>query len=259
MNYIVFDLEFNQSLTSKKENKNLAFSKCPFEIIQIGAIKLDENLQVISTMDRLVKPELYTSMNPFVEEITGITTDMLDTAKPFKKVYKEFIDFVESDRSVLCVWGTCDIKEFFRNIEYHNLDISPFPKEYINLQLYVSKHLELPKGINIGLQNAVELLNLNLEGEFHNAFNDAYYTAEIFKKIYSKKIKITTYDRNKNLRAARSKTEKIKLDTPKLINQFEKMFNREMSEEDQKIIKLAYMMGKTRQFEVPDSDFSKTD
>ncbi|WP_411681724.1 exonuclease domain-containing protein [Clostridium thailandense] len=254
MNYIVFDLEFNQNLSSKKENKDLIFSECPFEIIQIGAVKLDENLRILYTFDRLVKPKLYTTMNPFVEEMTGITIDMLNTAESFKEVYKEFLKFIGSDRSIFCVWGVSDIKELFRNIKYHNLDVINFPKEYINLQSYVSKYFKLPKGINVGLQNAVELLKLNLQGDFHNAFNDAYYTAEIFKKIYNEKLKINTYDINKN---TRNKIEKSKLDTSRLIKQFEKMFNREMSEEEQRIIELAYMMGKTRQFEISNSDSSK--
>ncbi|AKN30913.1 exonuclease [Clostridium carboxidivorans P7] len=254
MNYIVFDLEFNQSLNSKKENKNLTNLKCPFEIIQIGAVKLDENLQIISILNKLVKPELYTVMNPFVEEMTGITIDMLNTEQPFQEVYKEILEFIGNDKNILCVWGACDIKELFRNIQYHNLDISPISKEYINIQFYASKYLNCPKGTNIGLKNAAELLNINIENKFHNALNDAYYTAEVFKKIPKKNINIIKYDVNKNMKPTRNNTEKSILDTSKLIKQFEKMFNREMSEEEQKIIKLAYMMGKTRQFEIPHSD-----
>ena len=42
MNYIVFDLEWNQCPYGKeKENKKL-----PFEIIEIGAVKLDENRNI---------------------------------------------------------------------------------------------------------------------------------------------------------------------------------------------------------------------
>lgn len=44
MNYILFDLEFNQYFNSLKIDTNITKPKCPFEIIQIGAIKLDENL-----------------------------------------------------------------------------------------------------------------------------------------------------------------------------------------------------------------------
>ncbi|AWI05401.1 3'-5' exonuclease [Clostridium drakei] len=254
MNYIIFDLEFNQSLNSKKENKNLTNLKCPFEIIQIGAVKLDENFQVISTIDKLVKPKLYTVMNPFVEEMTGIKIDILNKEQSFKEVYKDFLEFIGNNQSILCVWGACDIKELFRNIEYHNLDASSISKNYINIQWYASKYLNYPKGTSIGLKNAAELLNINIENKFHNALNDAYYTAEVFKKIPKKNVTIIKYDINKNMRRVRNTPKENILDISKLIKQFEKMFNRKMSDEEQKIIKLAYMMGKTRQFEIPYSN-----
>ena len=186
MNYIVFDLEFNQGYNFGKETKNIINPKCPFEIIQIGAVKLNENFETIGALDVLVKPEIYTTLNPFVKELTGITMDDLDNGKSFKEMYKEFIEFIKTDKSVLCVWGVADIKELFRNIEYHELDTSIVPTEYINIQSYASKQLNCKKGINIGLGNAANLLNIPIESQFHNAFNDAYYTAEVFKKIYNK-------------------------------------------------------------------------
>ena len=51
MNYIIYDLEFNQPLS-----KDNSISDLTFEIIQIGALKLNENLEVISTFNKLVKP-----------------------------------------------------------------------------------------------------------------------------------------------------------------------------------------------------------
>ena len=45
MNYIVFDLEWNQSPDGKKfENARL-----PFEIIEIGAVKLDKDKNIIKS------------------------------------------------------------------------------------------------------------------------------------------------------------------------------------------------------------------
>lgn len=54
MQYIVFDLEWNQSPTGRViANEN--GSRIPFEIIEIGAVKLDENKNVISSFDRLIR------------------------------------------------------------------------------------------------------------------------------------------------------------------------------------------------------------
>ncbi|WP_341421131.1 hypothetical protein [Clostridium magnum] len=46
------------------------------------------------------------------------------------------------------------------------------------------------KGVNIGLHNAIELLHIPVKKQFHNAFNDACYTVEVFKKIYNKDINL---------------------------------------------------------------------
>ncbi|MBU3189063.1 exonuclease domain-containing protein [Clostridium bowmanii] len=250
MNYIVFDLEFNQGYNFGVESENIINPKCPFEIIQIGAIKLNENFEKISTLDILIKPEIYTTLNPFVKNITGLTMDELDKGKSFKEMYSEFMQFIQPAHCVLCVWGAADIKELFRNIEYHGLDAATVPTEYINIQSYASKALNCKRGINIGLSNAAQLLDIPIESQLHNAFNDAYYTAEVFKIIYSNEIKIKVYDLYNHKDLKRSSSENHKIDLYNLMKQFEKMFKRQMTEDEQFIIKLAYIMGKTNQFQI---------
>lgn len=254
MNYIIFDLEFNQGYNFGVENENVIDPKCPFEIIQIGALKLNENFEKIGVLDVLVKPEIYTTINPFVKELTGLTMDELKYGKSFKEMYNEFIEFLKPDKSVLCVWGVSDIKELFRNLEYHKLDINPVPTEYINIQSYASKELNCQKGINIGLSNAAQLLGIPIESQFHNAFNDAYYTAEIFKKIYKNEIKAKVYNPHRRTSTDRQNTQNYKLDTHNLMLQFEKMFKRQMTNDEKSIIKLAYIMGKTNQFQIKNVD-----
>ncbi|MGV8979985.1 exonuclease domain-containing protein [Clostridium sp.] len=253
MNYIVFDLEFNQGYNFGVETENIINPKCPFEIIQIGAVKLNENFEKISTLDILIKPKIYTTLNPFVKKLTGLTMDELDKGKSFKEMYTEFIQFIEPDHCVLCVWGAADIKELFRNIEYYELDETTVPTEYINIQSYASKALNCKKGINIGLSNAAKLLDISVESQLHNAFNDAYYTAEVFKTIYSSEIKVKTYNPYKHQGLKRSNNENYEIDFCNLMKQFEKMFKRQMTTEEKSIIKLAYIMGKTNQFQIKSS------
>jgi DNA polymerase III epsilon subunit-like protein len=248
MNYLVFDLEFNQKFNSKKRNENNMSIKCPFEIIDIGAVKLDEDLKTIGSFDELVKPTIYKRLHPFIQNMTGITKESLKTAKPFNEVYMEFNEFI-SDVDILCVWGTVDIKEFIRNLEYHNLDTSKVPMKFINVQHYASKQLNTPGGNRVGLGNAAKLMNIPLETELHKAFNDAYYTAEIFKRINKEDIKPSIYSFIDDVRPKRQENKKTILDSEKLIAQFEKMFSREMSLEERDIIKLAYKMGYTKQFQ----------
>ena len=48
MNYIVFDLEWNQNPDGRKHPD----SRLPFEIIEIGAVKLNEKREIIDTFQK---------------------------------------------------------------------------------------------------------------------------------------------------------------------------------------------------------------
>lgn len=239
MNYIIYDLEFNQAFDKSHNNSTL-----PFEIIQIGALKVNENLEIIDSFNRLIKPTLYTEIHPYVENLTKITTDMVMTNNSFPEVYDDFLEFIGNDTFISCVWGVCDIRELIKNIQYHNLTMKDDFNKYIDVQNFVCKLLKCQKGIKIGLKDAVEYFKIPINSEFHDASNDAYYTAEIFKKLHSKHLKPCIYNPPSN----RNSLVKVKVDNEKLINQFEKMFDRPMTSEEKTIIKIAYNMGKTHQF-----------
>ena len=245
MHYIVFDLEFNQDVSSL-QNFNVQNTRYPFEIIQIGAIKLDAQFNQMDTFNRYVKPTFYGQVSPFITELTGITITQLQLEETFPQVYKDYIDFIGGADSVFCIWGLSDIKELFRNAQYHKLNHEPLPRQFINIQPYTPIHLKLTTKKLMRLEDAVSMLHIPITLPFHNAFCDAYYTAEIFKKIYHPSIQPTYYD--PFYRPIRPKQPKKQIDFEKLINQFEKMYQRNMREEEQDMIKLAYKMGKTHQF-----------
>jgi inhibitor of KinA sporulation pathway (predicted exonuclease) len=179
-----------------------------------------------------------------VESLTNITDAQVASCNDFPTVYGDFLNFIENDEAILCVWGIVDIKELIRNVDFFNLSASKITK-YIDIQAYASKYLNRDKNSRIGLKNAIELLNIPINGDFHDAYNDAYYTSEIFKIIYDSKIKPSTY----TIKPFKKRVQNKEIvDTASLIKQFEKMYNRDMTEEEKSIIKLAYFMGKTKQF-----------
>lgn len=244
MNYIIYDLEFNQK-SDKTSDSEADNSGLPFEIIQIGALKLNEKFKVVSKFNTLIKPTLHTSIHPFIENLTGINDGKVSIHKSFPQVYEDFLRFIGTGEFVLCVWGTVDIKELLRNIKFHGLPKLPDFK-FIDVQQYASKYLKSPKKSRIGLKNAVELLKIPSKNEFHDAFNDAYYTSEVFKITFDDSIIPKIYNAASSRR--RICSPKGKIDEEALIRQFEKMYDREMSEEEKSIIIHAYYMGKTGQF-----------
>jgi len=245
MHYIVFDLEFNQDFSSLQAI-DIKKHQYLFEIIQVGAIKLDFELNTIDTFNQYIKPSIYTKINPFITELTGITTEQLLTEKSFIEVYKNYIEFINNTDSIFCIWGMSDIKELFKNAEYHQLNNKLLPKMFINLQPHVSINLGIHSKKLLRLQSAVEMLKIPTTYKFHDALCDAFYTAEIFKKIYNSSIQPKLYD--PSYVAIKPRQRKRVIDFDKLITQFEKMYARKITQEEQDMIKLAYKMGKTNQF-----------
>jgi inhibitor of KinA sporulation pathway (predicted exonuclease) len=248
MEYIVFDLEFNQGF-NKENNKTYSDERCPFEIIQIGAIKLDANFNIIDKFSSFVKPNIYKDIHPFVGKMTHITLDMVKDAPSFTSVYKDFKKFISSKSSIMCVWGSGDLKELYRNITYYSLPAKGLPKLYINVQQYASSYFKNPTGQSIGLQNAIQILELQENKAYHDALNDAYYTALVLKNIYSEDIVADTYVYTPvKPNRTRSRSAKKKVDYNSLFEEFKKILGRDLTSDDKKLIDLAYKMGKTNQF-----------
>ena len=126
MNYIVFDLEWNQS----PEGKERSDRYLPFEIVEIGAVKLDQNRKPIGEFRRLVKPQVYEELHFKIQEVTGLEMELLlREGQPFEQVIREFLEWCGPEEYRFCSWGPMDLTELERNIAYYGMEI-PFETIY---------------------------------------------------------------------------------------------------------------------------------
>ena len=182
MDYVIFDLEWNRYAKKVK-------LKCPDEIIQIGAVKYDEDLNYVGSFNCFIRPALYNRIEPMVQEITGITMDMLDKeGVPFSKAFKCFREFMGRD-SILMSWGVQDAAILRENGVYYNRDINTsFLKNFVDLQSYVAGDKRIVSEQNQpGLKNAVISLGIEYdEKTLHNALVDATLSGEVFAETFDK-------------------------------------------------------------------------
>lgn len=179
MDYIIFDLEFNMFF--KFNEGEFANPALKSEIIQIGAVKLNERLETIGEFNLIIKPVIYKRINPYVKRKTNINSGRVTQGKSFGKAIESFSSWLGSD-SVLCSWGHDDILGLRDNCLFFGFDALSFDK-YINIQKIYMNHASLTK--QPSLESAVEGLGIEITSPFHDAFSDAFYTSEIFKKIYN--------------------------------------------------------------------------
>ncbi len=247
MFYIVLDLEFNQSFPFKTGTKTETDPECPFEIIQIGAVKLNENFEQIDCFDRMISPQLYPRIHPYVEKITGITQRDLVGQPTFPQVYPAFLEFIGKEPAVLCTWGGDDIKSLYRNILYHNLDADAMTDQYLNIQPFAAAYLNHEAGQSIGLKNAVTELGLSEAASYHNALNDAVYTANIFRVVHPENLQPETF---RPLTMLAKKPKRLRTNNRALLAYVQEQLARELTDEEKSLVKMAYMLGRNHSFDV---------
>lgn len=179
MDYIVVDFEWNQSPYGKGTGKK----KLPFEIIEIGAIKLDENREIIDTFDAVIQPKVYRKLHHMTQELTGITQEEADHGALFTHTIVDFMLWC-GDEFMFCTWGNTDLIELQRNMKFYRLDdLLPGPLRYYNVQkLFRILHDPMDRP-SCSLETAVEFFGFQKQSQFHRAINDARYTAMIFSHM----------------------------------------------------------------------------
>ena len=190
MNYIVLDVEWNQG-----DHKS---DQVPyFEIIEIGALKLDEHLQIMDGYQSLIKPQIHESMHKVTEELVHLNMDDIKDARPFSVVAEEFLKWCGADY-IFCIWGVQDLTEIQKNMDYYEMEpLSKGPIKYYDVQKLYS--LAVCDGkMRAALSTVVENEKMLEEDvPFHRAFGDAYYTALIFQRVaqpkWLKRISFDTY------------------------------------------------------------------
>ena len=178
MDYIVLDLEWNQA--PGKFDKDFGL---PFEIVEIGAVKLNSDFEKIGEFNQLIKPQIFKTIHYMTTKIVHVDKEELDEeGRPFPEVCKEFLDWCGKD-AIFCIWGTLDLTELQRNMCYYGMDeLADGPLMYFDIQKFFSLTYDDGK-LRRNLESAVDFLGIEKDIPFHRAYSDAYYTAKVFKEI----------------------------------------------------------------------------
>ena len=171
MNFIIFDLE-----ATCWQGNNTTLEQ---EIIEIGAIRMNDYGEVTGSYNRFVKPILNPYLSPFCKDLTGIEQDQVNRASIFKKVAIEFQDWIgvfEEDY-LLCSWGAFDKKMLIKDSRLHQLD-EEWAEPHLNLK---RQYMELNRLHRpTGLKSALRKEGMEFEGNHHRGIDDAENLSRIF-------------------------------------------------------------------------------
>jgi inhibitor of KinA sporulation pathway (predicted exonuclease) len=164
---IVFDLEFT-AWEGSMASRWLRPGEYT-EVIQIGAAKVDaQSLEVLDSLNVLVRPRINSEISPYLEKLTGLSNAMLA---------EDGVDFVEAYRRFLAFGGGSPVFAFGRddvilesNFRLYGLHDFSLPR-YVNIIPWMAQQGIDPRGMHacdVGPRAGIPFV-----GHEHDAHDDA--------------------------------------------------------------------------------------
>jgi inhibitor of KinA sporulation pathway (predicted exonuclease) len=173
--YLIIDLEatcWERSEGRRGEN----------EIIEIGAVVVDDDFEVLGESQRFVRPVRNPVLSEFCKRLTSIAQSDVDTARTFPEALRDFQNRVErisgqrlSDM-VFCSWGDYDRKQLMRDCRYHGVPY-PFGIHRNVKREFARRHHIKP----VGIPKALGILGISFEGSHHRGIDDARNITKVFR------------------------------------------------------------------------------
>lgn len=179
MKYIIIDLEWNGNQTADGYFN---------EIIEIGAVSLDENMNVVGEFQQLVKPQVTKKLKGRIKELTHITNDELKNAEGFVSVYGKLKKWIgEDEDNCLLSWGNADVLVLYENLNHYKMlnDIYVI-RHFCDAQLLCQQALEISLSKQVGLSALAEMAEIDIgDAQLHRALNDSKLTAKCLAKLFT--------------------------------------------------------------------------
>ena len=173
MRYLIVDLEatcWRKGSTPER-----------MEIIEIGAVMLESAIGPISgEFAEFVRPVRKPVLSRFCKELTSIRQNDVDAAGEFTSVFERFLNWVGNQPFTWCSWGAYDLKQLRIECERRGIAFPESFERHINLKRAFT---ELQGVRPTGMNGALEMLGIPLQGTHHRGIDDARNIAKIAQII----------------------------------------------------------------------------
>ena len=177
MNYIVLDMEWNQPWPGSPSSKKVLPVNIRGEIIQIGAVRINEEQFVEDEFQIMIKPKYYRHLNRRVSKLTGIKEAKLrEEGVSFPEAIEQFRSWCGED-IVFLTWGFDDIGILRENLRLFGLE-EDWTERWFNAQMIFNAQTDGSTSQK-ALKTAMEMFSIEATRPAHDALGDAYHTALI--------------------------------------------------------------------------------
>lgn len=181
MHYVILDMEWDSAY-------HKVYQKFINQILQIGAVKLDEDFNIVDIFDVTVKSSISKKVSKRFRELTGITKEMILDGIPLSEAVTQYNDWLDDD-TVTITWSNSDLYTIAENEKYLLKNQKFKIHKYLDLQKFIQGELKLlgyETNSQISLLHAAELLGITTDNyDLHTAKDDSLLCAAMLKKNYN--------------------------------------------------------------------------
>ena len=110
MHYVILDMEWDSVY-------HPIYKRFINQILQIGAVKLDENFNVIDIFDIIIKSEVSKKVSKRFVQLTGITKEMMLSGIKLSDAVNKYNEWLGDD-TVTITWSQSDLYTIIENQKY---------------------------------------------------------------------------------------------------------------------------------------------
>ena len=180
-NLVLFDLEWNIGYKPYIFNYHGVQQTFRGEIIEIGAVKIDEDANVLDTFSIHLRPRIFRTLQHHIAKVTGLTQADLDRGEPIVQGLRRFMQWCGPDAE-FAEWGMDDVPVLKQNLFLCNIDESR-PTVWYDLQQVFLREHPRKEGEGMTLESVVTRMGIPMERQFHDALSDTLYTADVCRLL----------------------------------------------------------------------------
>lgn len=148
------------------------------EIIEVGMALVNRTDLTIKRLPSIIVKPATSTVSPFCTKLTTITQAEVDQGIPFADACK----IINKQGNVAWAsWGDYDRIQFERDSKLNGVRF-PFGRRHLNVKELFAQVYDIKKGP--GMDQALNMLNLELMGTHHRGGDDAYNIARILVRMY---------------------------------------------------------------------------
>lgn len=178
MVHVFLDFEMNPIPRKNTEARAVVHS----EIIEIGAVKMNEDYQVTERFDQFVRP-VYNTIIYDITKLTGITQADVAEAPVLAEALAAFAGWIGEGPVRIYSWSDTDRRQLEKECSLKAIEIPRQFRRWMDFQRVYTRLMGLSKRSRLSLANAMGSVEQAFEGAAHRAVDDAENSASLLTLV----------------------------------------------------------------------------